>query len=280
MYCKKCGIRNEDDALFCKKCGASLIEEYKDDNYSSNDNKKDKTKRTNKSKPKTKVKIKNKVKKVKEKNNSGRKGNQVVVERKMGIFSKIFMFLLIVIVFFLIVICGGLGYKIYSDENIEVPDVTNMTYKDAYSVLKSKDLNVFKQEKNVTDESKDGIVLSQSKKTPKKVSKNTVIKLTVGVFKEEKISMINVVGMNIDEAKNSLNHKNILYTILYKEVDSGKDGVVLSQSIRANTKISVRQKVSIVVSKLIEKNDETSDNGTDDTDVSDDIDDNATTDME
>ena len=24
-YCTKCGMKNEDDAEFCKKCGASLI---------------------------------------------------------------------------------------------------------------------------------------------------------------------------------------------------------------------------------------------------------------
>lgn len=29
-YCLKCGIKNDDDSIFCKKCGASLKEIKKD----------------------------------------------------------------------------------------------------------------------------------------------------------------------------------------------------------------------------------------------------------
>ena len=27
MFCRKCGLKNDDDAVFCKLCGARLFEE-------------------------------------------------------------------------------------------------------------------------------------------------------------------------------------------------------------------------------------------------------------
>ena len=45
MYCKKCGVLNEDDALFCKKCGTSLVLEYEDDDYQNLEKNKSKNKK-------------------------------------------------------------------------------------------------------------------------------------------------------------------------------------------------------------------------------------------
>ena len=256
MYCKKCGTLNEKDALFCKKCGTSLVLEYEDDNYQNLDKNEHKQKESKQSRPKSKTKVKNKVKKVKEKphkQKNNRNKNNVVVEKKMGLFSKIFMFLLILLVIVLMIVCGGLGYKIYTDANIEVPNVVSMSYDEAYKTLKDKSLNVEKIEQKVDDDSKVGVVLTQSKKASKKVSKNTIIKVTVGVLDDTVTTMINVVGMNIDKAKNTLNHKNILYKISYEDIDSGEDNIVLKQSISPNSKIKNGQTVTLVISRLNKK---------------------------
>ena len=256
MYCKKCGVLNEDDALFCKKCGTSLVLEYEDDDYQNLEKNKSKNKKAKASKAKTKTKVKNKVKKVKQKSNSQnnkRGNNNVIVERKMGLFSKIVMFLLVLLVIALMVVCGGLGYKIYSDANIEVPNVISMSYDEAYNTLREHELNVEKVDKRVTDSTQVGVVLDQNKKANKKVSKNTIIKVYVGVLDDTEVVMINVVGMNIDKAKNSLNHKNISYKISYQDVDSGEDSIVLKQSISPNSKIKNGQTVTLIISRLDKK---------------------------
>ena len=256
MYCKKCGVLNEDDALFCKKCGTSLVLEYEDDDYQNLEKNKSKNKKAKASKAKTKTKVKNKVKKVKQKSNSQnnkRGNNNVIVKRKMGLFSKIVMFLLVLLVIALMVVCGGLGYKIYSDANIEVPNVISMSYDEAYNTLREHELNVEKVDKRVTDSTQVGVVLDQNKKANKKVSKNTIIKVYVGVLDDTEVVMINVVGMNIDKAKNSLNHKNISYKISYQDVDSGEDSIVLKQSISPNSKIKNGQTVTLIISRLDKK---------------------------
>lgn len=262
MYCKKCGVLNEDDALFCKKCGTSLVLEYEDDDYQNLEKNKSKNQKVKPSKAKTKTKVKNKVKKVKQKSNrqnNKRGNNNVVVERKMGLFSKIVMFLLVLLVIALMVVCGGLGYKIYSDANIEVPNVVSMSYDEAYNTLREHELNVEKVDKKVTDSTQVGVVLDQNKKANKKVSKNTIIKVYVGVLDDTEVVMINVVGMNIDKAKNSLNHKNISYKISYQDVSEGENDVVLKQSISSNTKVKKGQVVSLVVSKLNKSTNDTID---------------------
>lgn len=248
MYCKKCGTENEKDALFCKKCGANLIEEYKNELDAKEPARKEKKQKT-----KTKTKVKNKVKKVKEKSGSKKGKKQVVVERKMGLFSKIVMFLLILFVLGLLAVCGVLGYELYSNENIEVPNVVTMTYEEAEFTLSEKELNIEKSEKIVEDESQVGIVLEQSKKAGKKVSKNTVIKVTVGVL-DDSITVPDVVGMNLDQAKNELNHLDISYTVSYQEVDDGEDNIILKQSPKKNSKIKKGEKIALTVSKKVESN--------------------------
>ena len=275
MYCKKCGVLNEDDALFCKKCGTSLVLEYEDDDYQNLEKNKSKNKKAKASKAKTKTKVKSKVKKVKQKSNrrnNKRGNNNVIVERKMGLFSKIVMFLLILLVIALMVVCG--------DANIEVPNVISMSYDEAYNTLREHELNVEKVDKKVTDSTQVGVVLDQNKKANKKVSKNTIIKVYVGVLDDTEVVMINVVGMNIDKAKNTLNHKNISYKISYQDVSEGENDVVLKQSISSNTKIKKGQVVSLVVSKLNKSTNDTIDTDKKSDDLNNEDDDSDSNDIE
>lgn len=242
MYCRKCGTENEEDALFCKKCGTNLIEEYE---------KELEEEKKKKPKEKKKTKVKKKVKKKKGKPSRRKvKEKEVIRERKMGPFAKLIMFLLLLFVLSLAIVCGGLGYKIYSDGNIEVPNVTTMTYEEAKSTLLEKNLNIEKQEKMVEEEEQVGIVLKQNKKPGKKVSKNAIIKVIVGVL-DDSIVVPNVVGMEFDQAKNTLNHLKISYSVSYKEVEDGEDRIVLSQSKKKGSKIRESDKILLTVSKKI-----------------------------
>lgn len=245
MYCKKCGIENDKDALFCKKCGANLIEEY------GQKLEKEREKRKQEKKPKNRVKIKKVRKKGKRKPSKRKQKNQKTTERKMGWFAKLVMVFLILLVFALIGICCAMGYKLYSDENIEVPNVITMTYQEAESTLLDKSLNIERKEKIVEEEELAGTVLKQSIKPGKKVGKNTVVKVEVGVLTNF-ILVPNVVGMNIDKGKNMLKHLNISYSISYEEVLEGDDNIILSQSPKKGSKIKKEEKIELKVSKKIE----------------------------
>ena len=140
--------------------------------------------------------------------------------------------------------------------------------------------NVEKVDKKVTDSTQVGVVLDQNKKANKKVSKNTIIKVYVGVLDDTEVVMINVVGMNIDKAKNSLNHKNISYKISYQDVSEGENNVVLKQSISSNTKVKKGQVVSLVVSKLNKSTNDTIDTDKKSDDLNNEDDDSDSNDIE
>ncbi len=241
MYCKKCGTENDKDALFCKRCGSNLIEEY-------NQKSKEKEEKKKQNHRVNKVKVKKKVKKVKKRPLKSRRKRREKSERKMGLFSKVMMFFLVLLVMVLGSVCLILGYKVYSDENIEVPDLRNITYEEAKSTLLNKSLNIKRKEKIVEEEELVGTVLSQSKKPGKKVSKNTVIEVEVGTF-DDFVVVPNVVGMNLDKAKNTLKHLEILVSISYEEVSSGDSDIVLNQTPQKGKKIKRNETVELKVSK-------------------------------
>ena len=252
-YCPKCGIGNDEDSLFCKRCGFPLDEDPK--NYSQNSDSKPKQKRgktkVKKTKSKTKVKYK-------EQANGKEKG-------KMSFFQSFMMFFFILLSICALGVAGFLGYYIYQNSNIVVPDVTGFSYAQAERVLDDANLQAEKTEKIVTDEDEVGIVIYQNKKSGSKVMKNTVIKLTVGVL-DTKVIVPNVEGLTLDEALDLLNENNVKYEIIYEPSDK-ENNIVLDQSIRANKKIENTETVTITVSKNEKtQTSQSNDNKVDDTD--------------
>ncbi|MBR3898401.1 MAG: PASTA domain-containing protein [Bacilli bacterium] len=253
-YCSDCKVLNEEDALVCKMCGKPLDESTK---TNSKNNRSTKTKTKHKTKVKnhgkTKVKTKTIVKDNREKG-------------RMNFIQKFFIFILFNLCIALIGVCGYLAYHIYQNEYIDIPNVIGYTYESAETILKDKKLNAEKIETEVTDESKVGIVLKQSKKG--KASENQIIKLTVGVL-STKVSVPNVKGMTLEKAIELLNKNNINYKIVYE--DSDKNNIVLKQNVKENTKIDREDIVTITVSNKketekevkedkTEKEDQTEDN--------------------
>lgn len=241
MKCKYCDTINDVDAVFCKKCGLSLL----DDDVKKNKQNKKKTKQKNK--VKTKVKTKTKVKKIKQK---AKKNNNKEIQRKMSFGQKLLMFLMFLIIIVLLGVCGVAGYYYYQEQNIEVPDLSGLTYNDATIKLAESDLKIIKKTKEVTDSNLDNVVISQNKKVGVKVAKNSKITVTIGELSKYKLPDFK--GENIDKVKNTLNHKNIKYKITFKEVTSGEASVVVSQTPSKNNIIKINQIVYLVVSKKIE----------------------------
>lgn len=228
IKCPKCEVVNDEDALFCKKCAFPLDENPK---Y-YNEPVKIKYK---KKKPKTKIKTKIKYKK--------QKG-------QMNFFQKFIMFLLFVLLTCALALAAFLGYYIYQNSNIKVPNVIGYTYETANKILKNENLQAEKIEKIVEDKNKVGIVINQNKKEGNKVMKNTIIKLTIGVL-DTKITVPNLTGKTLEDAIKILNEKNIKYKIKYEKSD--KDNIVIKQNIKENTKIENTKTLIITVSKLENK---------------------------
>lgn len=240
IKCPKCGIENDEDSFFCKRCGFPLDEEPK--NYTQNSKtkvkkRKGKNKVKNKSKVKTKIKYKD--------NNEKQKG-------KMSFFQSFMMFFFILLSISALTIAAFLGYYIYQNQNIVVPDVIGYTYEDAKNTLKNSKLQAEMTEVLVTDEKDVGVVIKQNKKAGSKVTENTIIKLTVGVL-DTKVIVPNVKGLSLKEAETLLNKNKVKYEIIYEEGE--EENIVLKQSIKAGKKIENTEKVIITVSKKEENQD-------------------------
>ena len=249
MNCPKCGMENDYDSFFCKRCGFPLDEEV--ENYNQKSNLKPKHKRgktKTKSKTKTKIKYKN--------NNDKQKG-------KMSFFQSFMMFFFILLSIAALGAAAFLGYYIYQNQNIVVPDVEGYTYEDAEDLLKESNLQAQMTEKLVTDENEVGVVIKQNKKAGSKVMENTIIKLTVGVL-DTKVTMPDVEDLTLDNAITLLNKNKIKYEIEYETSD--EENIVLKQSVKAGKKIENTEIVVITVSKkeenvnLPEKSEDTEEN--------------------
>lgn len=246
MYCKKCGKALDEDALFCKYCGHNLIEDYEEE-YANNDtkSKKPKNKTTNKTKNKTKEKNRNKTKNV----YKNKKGNNTV-EKKNSFFQSLLIFILIILVLGLLGAVSYVGYNMYKEKDTEVPDLVGLSYEEAAIIVASNDLKIEKKIVEVDNEDDNNIVLKQNKKANKKVSKNTTIKVTVGIYEEEQI-ISNYIGMDINNVISDLETLGILYKITYEVSDN--DGIVLEQTPSVATKINENTVVKLVVSQKEEE---------------------------
>ena len=234
--CRNCQTENEDDALFCKKCGYSFIEEYenKEDADKQNKNKNKKVKQK-----KQKVKTKVKYKKPKPSKNHSE-------TQKSGFFSKFLVFILLILVIALAFVVGVFGYRYYQESNIVVPDLVGYSYEEATAILDSTKLS-YQQKEVLTDEEEEvGIVLKQSKKAGSKTHENAVITLSVGVL-DTRVTVPDVVGMSLEEALQTLNELHISYQLVYEESDE-EANTVLKQSIRGGKVIQNTESITLTIS--------------------------------
>lgn len=250
MYCNKCGTYNEEDSIYCRKCGNVINEELLEEEIDNDDenNKKDKKA---KNKNKTKVK-KQKAKKPKKQKVKQKKPKQKVVnqgEKGMTFIQKLFMFILFILVLGLIGVLSYIGYQYYTNKDkVEVPNLIGLNYEQAESRLAEEGLKISKRTVETEDEEEDGLVIKQNKKAGKTVLEGSTIRVTIAEY-ENVYEVEDFAGMSIDTVRTKLNNAGIEYEIEEEYSSEYSQGFIISQNIKAGSKLKAGDEIKLTVSK-------------------------------
>ena len=137
-------------------------------------------------------------------------------------------------------------------EKVVVPKVVGMTYDEAVKALENAKLKAERVEET-SKTIQEGYVISQEIEANESANAGDAIKIHVSIGTGiAQVVMPNVVGYSEENAKNTLNGKNLVVTVEYSEDTSKNNGEVLSQSIEKGKNIDEGTEVTLVVNKLSE----------------------------
>lgn len=131
---------------------------------------------------------------------------------------------------------------------ISVPEVKNLTKQELEKKLSEYNMSAEYGDEEYSDSVKKGHVISQNPEAgvSTEMRSNIVVVLSKGV---EKVIVPQVEKMSLEQAKSSLKKKGLKYTVDEKYSALVHKGYVVSQSIKAKTKVKKGKNVVIVVSK-------------------------------
>ena len=132
-------------------------------------------------------------------------------------------------------------------EQVEVPDLSNMTATEARAALQSAGLKYVAGTAEHSDKVDEGHVLRQSPTAGQKAAKGSTVTYYLSAGAEQ-ISVPNVVGQLEGEASTTLQNAGFTVTVDYQPSSDVAQGYVVSQSPSANAKAKSKSAVSIVVS--------------------------------
>lgn len=144
------------------------------------------------------------------------------------------------------------------NKEIEVPDFTNLSYKEASAVAKSAGLTVFVKDSLYVRRLKPGAVIGQNPKAGAKVKLGRKVSLTTCTYNAEKVPMPSLVGFSLLQAKAEL-HRNglVLGKLIYVE-DIATNNVLRQQyrgrDIKSGTMITSGSTVNLVLGLNPEEN--------------------------
>lgn len=132
-------------------------------------------------------------------------------------------------------------------EQVEVPDLSNMTANEAKAALQNAGLKYEAGPAEHSDEVAENRVLRQSPAAGKKANKGSVVTYYLSAG-EEQASIPNVVGMLEGSAKTTLSNAGFKVSVDYQSSNTVDEGYVISQTPTTGTKTKSGASVSIVVS--------------------------------
>ncbi len=136
-------------------------------------------------------------------------------------------------------------------EEVEMINITGMSYEDAEKKLKSLGLVLFAYEAKASNE-EDGTILEQDTAAGTKVKKGSQINVVIAgdsLPTDELIDVPNVVGKGVKSAQNTLEGAGFKVNVEYEASDSVTADTVISQNPGSKSKKAKGATVTIVVSK-------------------------------
>ena len=137
-------------------------------------------------------------------------------------------------------------------EKVTVPKVAGMTYDEAVKELENNKLKAEKIEET-SKEIKEGIVISQETTPNTEANAGETVKIHVSIGTGiAQVVMPSVLGKTESDARQTLEGKNLVVKVEYKENTDKENGEVLEQSIKSGENIDEGTEVTITVNKLAE----------------------------
>lgn len=162
--------------------------------------------------------------------------------------------LILALVYIAVLIAGvtiGLAFFTNHNKEIEVPDFTTLSQEDAARLAESVGIRVEVTDSVYVRRMEKGAVFSQNPVAGSRVKKNRLIRLTTNAVNAKQVSMPNLVGYSMRQAKAELSSKGLnLGKLIY--VDDMATNNVLKQQyrgrdIRTGTMIDSGSEVDLVV---------------------------------
>ncbi|NVF11042.1 Stk1 family PASTA domain-containing Ser/Thr kinase [Anaerococcus sp. AGMB00486] len=136
---------------------------------------------------------------------------------------------------------------------VKVPDLSNMTVSQAEESLKEVGLSLGKTNSEYSDTVEKDKIISQNPRVGETVQSGSEIDINVSLGKKEpevkNVSVPNLVGQTEEKAISIAENSSIsVRNINYEYSESIEKGIVISQSISANTEVAENSKIDLVVS--------------------------------
>lgn len=148
---------------------------------------------------------------------------------------------------------------------VEVPDLSNMTVDQAEEKLKEVGLSLGKTNSEYSESVEKDKIISQRPRQGDKVQTGSEVDIDVSLGEEEpeikNVSVPNLVGRSEDDAISIAEDSGIsVRNINYEYSETIEKGLVISQSISANTEVAENSKIDLVVSNGKDPNKEKKEN--------------------
>ncbi len=162
--------------------------------------------------------------------------------------------LILALVYIAVLVAGvtiGLAFFTNHNKEIEVPDFTTLSVKDAAQLAESVGIRVEVTDSVYVRRMERGAVFSQNPAAGSSVKKNRLIRLTTNAVNAKQVSMPNLVGYSMRQAKAELSSKGLNLGKLIYVSDMATNNVLKQQyrgkDIKTGTMIDSGSEVDLVV---------------------------------